>query len=511
MLPEAPEAKVRPYAWYVLGLLCLGYVLNFVDRQILSILAPDLKRDLAIADSDFGFLYGTAFGVFYSLFGIPLGNLVDRWQRIRLLVIGMALWSVMTALSGLSQNFTQLALARVGVGVGEAVAGPCAYSLIGDYFHPRRRATALGVYSAGMYIGGGISLFIGSGISVWWNLRYAAAPAPLGLVGWQAAFMLVGVPGLLLAAWISTVREPLRGQFEQAPAPAASQGAGAGLRSDLCDILPPLTLYGAARRGMGALAGNIAMAMGIAIAVWILTRLMGDPAQWVAVGLGLYAACSWALAARQRDPAAIAELTRTRSFTCVSLAYGMVAFIGYANTAFSPLYAVEGLGAAKQQSALIMGGLAAVGGISGVLAGGMLFDRLSLGIAHHQRIALIIAAASCNALCHAALYLTASLPAFYVLTGFNWLFNSATFVCCAGTITGLVPARVRGLATAVFLLATNLIGLALGPYAAGKLSTFSGHLGTGLLGVLAVFPFCLGLLFIAYREQRQRSQDLAAS
>ncbi|MCA9712998.1 MAG: MFS transporter, partial [Myxococcales bacterium] len=119
------------------------YALNFIDRQLITILAPDLKRDLGISDSDFGFLYGTAFGVFYAVFGIPLGKLSDHWSRVRLLAIGLTLWSAMTALSGLAKSFAQLGAARIGVGVGEATASPCAYSLISDYFPPQRRATAI--------------------------------------------------------------------------------------------------------------------------------------------------------------------------------------------------------------------------------------------------------------------------------------------------------------------------------------------------------------------------------
>ena len=128
-----PQPNPR-YAWYVLTILVIVYVLNFVDRQIISILANDIKRDLDLTDADLGFLYGTAFGVFYSLFGIPLGKLADGWSRTRLLTLGLSLWSVMTAVSGLAKNGAMLAGARVGVGIGEATASPSAYSLLSDWF-----------------------------------------------------------------------------------------------------------------------------------------------------------------------------------------------------------------------------------------------------------------------------------------------------------------------------------------------------------------------------------------
>jgi MFS family permease len=139
------QESVSPYAWYVLAILFLVYVLNFIDRQILAILAEDIKRDLDLTDADIGFLFGTAFGVFYALFGIPLGRLADSWHRVRLMSIGLALWSAMTALSGFARSGLTLSGARIGVGIGEATASPAAYSLISDWFPPRLRATALAI------------------------------------------------------------------------------------------------------------------------------------------------------------------------------------------------------------------------------------------------------------------------------------------------------------------------------------------------------------------------------
>jgi MFS family permease len=213
---EVPAAIDQPsagYARYVLTLLVIVYVLNFIDRQIISILAEDIKRDLGLTDADLGFLYGTAFGVFYALFGIPLGRLADNWNRVKLMSIGLAVWSAATAVSAFARTGGMLAGARIGVGVGEATASPCAYSLISDYFPKEKRATALAIYSSGLYIGGGLSLFIGGLIVQQWNAAYPGG-GPLGLVGWQAAFLAVGIAGLLLASGRHTLREPLRGQAD---------------------------------------------------------------------------------------------------------------------------------------------------------------------------------------------------------------------------------------------------------------------------------------------------------
>ena len=120
--------RVGPYAWYALSVLVLVYSLNFIDRQILSILAEDIKKDLGLEDAEIGFLYGTAFAVFYALFGIPLGRLADSWYRGRLMAMGLTLWSSMTALSGFAGSLGTLAVARIGVGIGEASASPFDHS-----------------------------------------------------------------------------------------------------------------------------------------------------------------------------------------------------------------------------------------------------------------------------------------------------------------------------------------------------------------------------------------------
>ena len=504
----AEQAKVQPYAWYMLGVLCLVYVLNFVDRQMLTILAPDLKRDLGISDSEFGFLYGTAFGVFYALFGIPLGKLADRWSRVGLLAIGLTLWSTMTALSGLSRNFGQIAATRVGVGVGEATAAPCAYSLISDYFPPRLRATALGVYSAGLYLGSGFSLFVGSRISSSWNETYAGGDAPLGLVGWQAAFLMVGVPGLLLALVVALLREPARGRFDAEKPSVAVQPAGnawRGFLDDLTEVVPPFTIAGAWRRGSGALLANLVAAMAAAAIAWALIALTGDTAQWSALALGGYAIFSWASALRARDTATFALLLGSRAFLCLTLGYAFVAFVGYATTAFGPLYAIGNLGAAPEAAGMMLGGLGALGGALGVIAGGIVADRAAGGGNQANRVAVIFVSASAAIGAHAIMFSTASLNVFYIAIFFNSAFLAATLGASSGTIVNIVPSNVRGVATATFLLGTNMVGLGLGPYTAGKASELLGDLGTAMLAMLGAVPVMLTLIGVSWASLRRKA------
>ena len=198
------------YAWYVVALLTLAYVFSFIDRQILKLVGP-IQRDLGIGEKQMSLLMGASFAVFYTFFGIPLGRSTDTSSRRGLVVLGIAFWSLMTAGCGLTHKFWQLALARMGVGVGEASLSPAAYSLIADYFPPWRRSTALGVYGMGIYIGSGLALMVGGLV-----VKFASAHEHviLPLVGtvrsWQVVFFIVGLPGLLVAMLLLTIREPAR-------------------------------------------------------------------------------------------------------------------------------------------------------------------------------------------------------------------------------------------------------------------------------------------------------------
>ncbi len=189
------------YANYVLGLLFVAYVFNFIDRQILGILLDSIKQDLHLSDSVMGLLTGTAFAVFYATLGLPIARLADVWVRRSIIALGLALWSGMTAFSGMAQNLVQLAGARIGVGVGEAALSPPAHSLISGYFPPERRATALGIYAVGIHVGT-LFGFKGGGM-----LDDA--------FGWRTTFLIVGLPGLLLALLVRfTVKEPARGRTD---------------------------------------------------------------------------------------------------------------------------------------------------------------------------------------------------------------------------------------------------------------------------------------------------------
>lgn len=204
----APALFSARYRRYALGLLLAVYIVNFTDRQVLAILMEPIKHELQISDSALGFLSGAAFAIFYATLGIPIGRLADRASRRTIIAVCLALWSGMTALSGLVGNFWQLVGARIGVAVGEAGGSPPAHSLISDYFPPAERGRALAIYSLGIPIGILVGFLIGGWVNEW--------------IGWRAAFFVVGLPGPVLAVILRlTLREPPRGLSEP-PALAAS-------------------------------------------------------------------------------------------------------------------------------------------------------------------------------------------------------------------------------------------------------------------------------------------------
>ncbi len=503
--PASPEAKAQPYSWYVLSVLVIVYILNFIDRQILSILAVDIKADLGLTDSDMGFLGGAAFAVFYALFGIPLGRLADNWSRVKLLSIGLALWSVMTALSGFARNQLSLSLARMGVGIGEATASPTAYSLISDYFPKRQRATALAIYSSGLYIGGGVSLLIGAKIGQSWNLAYPGG-GPLGLVGWQAAFLAVGLPGVAVALWVATLREPKRGAMDGVEGKGSSTPFG-DLLADLTAIVPPFTLIGAFKRGPAALAINLGVAALVFLFASTMIKLTGNLPQWSAVGVGYYAVFSWASTLRARDPATYRLIWGTPAFITTTLGYGLVSLAAYALGFWSAPYAETVLKLPKQELAFWLGANGAISGFLGVIIGGRIADAMRARTAAGRILVIMFGVVSPIVPIWIG-YTTADATLFYAMNFLASMGAATALGAAAATTQDLVLPRMRGTATAAFFLGTTLVGLSFGPYMVGQISDLAGtmvdgrlvgDLRTGILSLIGVAPIAIGLLLHAYR------------
>jgi MFS family permease len=193
---QSGEASLR-YAWYVAIVLMVCNTLSFIDRQILGLLVTPIKLELGISDTRIGLLQGLAFGIFYTLLGMPMGRIVDRGNRRNLVAAGIFLWSLMTAICAAARGFWTLFAARMGVGVGEATLSPSAFSLLSDYFPKERLGTALSIFSMGVFFGSGLALIIGGLV--------------IGAVGsWRLTFLIVGLPGLLASLLVFTIKEPTR-------------------------------------------------------------------------------------------------------------------------------------------------------------------------------------------------------------------------------------------------------------------------------------------------------------
>jgi MFS family permease len=368
------------YARYVLAVLLAVYVMNFVDRQILAIVLDDVKRELGASDTAMGLLSGLAFSLFYTVAGIPIARLADRSSRRTIVAVSLALWSAMTAACGLAATFWQLALARFGVGIGEAGGTPPSHSLISDYFPPERRATALAVYGMGIYVGVMFGFLAGGWIR--------------DAFDWRTAFLAAGLPGVPLALLVlATVREPPRGASERR----------------VVEAEPPR-----AREVLRVLFGQ-------------------------------------------------------RSFVLLTLAACCQATSGYAILTWGPAF----LGRVHQLSASAIGTsfglIAGVGGALGIVAGGALADRLAQHDARWH--AWLPAAVSLLAFPFALPFYLAgdtrtALTAFAVFYAVNNMYVGSLW----SLAQGLVPVRMRALASAALLTILNLVGQGLGPLFVGMLS-----------------------------------------
>ncbi len=510
------------YAKYVLGVLMLVYVFNFIDRSILTILGPYIQKDLGLSDGQLGLLSGTVFALFYGLFGLALGRLADIWVRTWTIALGLSLWSGMTAISGFATNFGALAAARVGVGVGEASASPAAYSLISDWFPKQRRATALAIYSSGIFIGAGLSFAISGVVVEGWNKAYAGGGAPLGLAGWQAAFLIIGIPGLLLAALVLTLKEPPRGladgvisQAPREPHPFRRTVA------ELGTVLPPFTFFTLRRAGGGirVIRTNLAamallIAAAIAMAYWtdslvpaaklkIITHFGGlavtsNTIQWASMALGLYGLFSWKQSLQLRDRPLHALTFGTPTFLQVMASGTLISFGSYAVGAWIFIYAFRNLGATPATAGVLLGLGSALGGWVGTSMGGVVGDIWRKSSATGRlKVTLIASALPVPIAIYA--YSTASLDVFYlcyfivVLIGTFWLGGITS------TMQDLVLPRMRGSAGALFFLGTTLIGLGNGPYVVGLISDATGDLRLAILSTYLGAPIVWVLLVMAIR------------
>ncbi len=413
--------------------------------------------------------------------------------------------------------------ARVGVGGGVARASRAGYSLMGDWFPKEKRATALSIYSSGIYIGAGLSLVISSIIVGGWNKAYAGGGAPLGLVGWQAAFLMIGVPGLLLAALVATLREPPRGLAEAVLATTGAphaRGPAATVFAEMATILPPFTLFTLRRDGArgGTIRANLLALLFAVAAAIVMTRwtdglvpaaklkvlatvggiaITANAVQWGAMAVGGYGIFAWAQSLSVRDRPMHTLIWRTPAFLLPALAGTLISFTSYALGAWSFIYAVRLLHATTT-AGIGLGFGAAFGGLIGTSLGGVVGDawrrRSPTG---RLKLSLLASALPIPIVVYA--FTTPSLTAFVACYFVITLISTFWLGGITATMQDLVLPRMRGTAGAMFFMGTTLIGLGNGPYLVGLISDATGDLRLALASTYFGAPVVWLVLIVAIR------------
>ncbi len=406
----------RAYRIYVLIVLTAVYTFNFVDRQIMGILAPAIQEDLGLSDSQLGILIGFAFAVLYTTVGIPIARLADRTNRVNIVAISLAAWSGFTALCGLAQNFTQLALARVGVGIGEAGGSPPSHSLISDLYPKEKRAGALAVYALGIPIGVTLA-YLGGG----WIVQN---------FDWRTTFLALGIPGVLFALLFKlTVREPMRGGTEEVGAHDTFKGL---------KIAEPVGLVEKVLRQMTlVLPKKAAVSTFTELAtLWRAAKHLLSIPSYRAIVIGLTAG----------------------SFASYATAGWIVAFFGRSHPDFATLNVFFWLG--------IINGTAYV---LGVFVGGNLVDRLAIKNKSAYGWVPVTALALNVPFFLGAMWINDPIWSLvfwwpsHLLTGFY-------LGPCFALAQTLAPVSIRALSTAIFFFILNMIALGFGPTYVGFLS-----------------------------------------
>jgi predicted MFS family arabinose efflux permease len=378
---EAPGPS-RAYRRYALAVLTSVYVSNFVDRQILSILLEPIKQSFGLSDTQLGFLSGISFAIFYATLGLPIALWADRGNRRNIIALSTAVFSVMTALCGLAQSFVQLALARIGVGIGEAGSSPPSHSIVADLYQPHERATAMAIFALGVNIG----ILIGFLAGGWMNEFF----------GWRAAFMVVGLPGLLLALLVRlTLKEPPRGQSE-------------GRDQEAHSAAPPL----------------------------------GE---------------------------AFRTFWRVRSLRHIAIGAMLNSFVGYGVVAWVPAFLIRSFGMTTGDVGTALALIIGIVGGGGTFLGGYFADKLARRDVRWN-MWLIGACVGGGTPFVFGVYLAPdafwSLLFFFVPAAVGSLYLGPSLAM----VQGLVPLRMRTVASAVLLFIINIIGLGLGPQTVGIVS-----------------------------------------
>lgn len=498
-------------AWYALTLVVLMQAMSMVDRQVLSIVLPRIKADLHVGDAEMGLLYGTVFALFYALFSLPLGRLADGWVRTRMLSISLFAWSVFTGLGGFARGFTLLAVSRLGVGIGEAGSQPAGLSLLSDAFPKEKRGMLGAAFSIAVAIGLGAALTIGGSIADGWDAAYPkGTPAPLGLAGWQAAFIGAALPGLVLAALMWRLPESVRGVADGIVSPpdrAPFRASGALLGT----ILPVGVWLNFVRRGASAtdwavnLIGLAAIvASGIGLTHWTdslravnpiaIGGLTGNAVQWLVSGFGVYVLLNWFQSLRLGDRPAYATIVKSPATVLVILTAAVQTMLNYAVMGFTPSYLIGHFHQSATQVGLIFGPFIAILGVAGPLIAGPLSDWAEKRVIG-GRLMITVVSLVVSPLSALAVYTTQDLTMFYAWFTLFSLSTTMWLPPIYASLMELVLPRMRGMVVSFYILSITIIGQGIGPYAVGLMADRNGGDIAG--AILSLYWVAIPILVLA--------------
>ena len=516
-----PDNRISRYGWHAIILMSSAQMMSLLDRQILSILANDIRNDLGIGDAEMGLLYGTVFALFYALFSLPLGRLVDGWTRTKLLAICLAGWSFFAGLAAFAQGFTLLAISRLGVGVGEAATQPAANSILFDSLPKSRRGLAMGGLGVGLALGLGLSMALGGIAAEWWDLRYADGGAPLGFRGWQFAFIVAALPGFPLAWLIYKLREPERGAMDgiatkKDPAPFR---ASAGV---LGAVTPGTNWMNLWRRDAGARQWAInliglAVILGFcALMVNLTSTYSPRPAldfgavslsphvlQWGVFGFGAFVVLNLFQNFRLTDKPTF-NVVLNPSLLMIMVLGGLQTAINYGVMFASPQILIRQFGLSMADVGLQFGLLSALLATIGALVAGPLADWLHARMGAKGMIILVILSLGISPFFGIWTYSAETLTEFYLRYTIYSLILTLWLPPTYTLLLGLALPRMRGIIFSTYLVIMTLLGQGLGPYFVGIISDQNGgDLAQALITLNLVCPFIVVLLLIVLSRYKK--------
>lgn len=499
--------KAKPYAYYLLAILTIVMILNFVDRNIISVLAEDIKDGLKIDDASLGFLYGTAFAVFYSIFGIPLARLADVSNRKMIIAFALFFWSLMTALSGLATSFTALALLRIGVGIGESAAIPASLSMLSDTFSKKTRATAIAVWYSGIYIGAGLGIALGGWALGLYHKWYPDYKAPLGIDDWQLAMFIVGVPGLILAIFVYFLKEPKRGHMDDTIPLEEQKKPFRFFFKELGATIPPFTfisLYNL-RGDYSLFIRNILLFLILFGGAYLIDQNFGNPVQWYSLAIGFYSFFSWLQRLKVVDYTCYSMIFKTKSLIYSIYGYALFAFNSAGIGFWVTPYVIRKFDLSAQEVGGVIGLIIFSAGFLGVTMGGILSD-LWKKKNPKARLLIMISATLISFPLFFLAFTTHDLSLFYIYAFIGILFSTLGNPSVFTIASELSLPNTRATTMAFLGLLVTLVGFALGPFTYGIVSTKIESMGYNnsdslqlaiQIGLCIITPIALTLLIRA--------------